>query len=197
MRLSNLDLLIPKNDERPRESYSWGKVVSIAPVKVRMDGFSEAISINDTLTPVGIGDRVYVQYRGMRITILGKSGGSSVLDAYPVGSYYWSSNPTSPAVLFGGVWERVENRFVYAASSSHQAGETGGEENHTLTISEMPSHAHRTSVGWGSGNLGAGVARVDANSPQKYFANTGSTGGGQPHNNMPPYIAAYCWHRTA
>ena len=27
--------------------------------------------------------------------------------------------------------------------------------------------------------------------------NTGDTGGGQAHNNMPPYIIKYCWERTA
>ena len=26
---------------------------------------------------------------------------------------------------------------------------------------------------------------------------TGSTGGGQAHNNMPPYVVKYCWERTA
>ena len=25
----------------------------------------------------------------------------------------------------------------------------------------------------------------------------GNTGGGQAHNNMPPYIVKYCWERTA
>ena len=28
-------------------------------------------------------------------------------------------------------------------------------------------------------------------------SNTGDTGGGQAHNNMPPYIIKYCWERTA
>lgn len=32
--------------------------------------------------------------------------------------------------------------MIFGASSSHPVGETGGEENHTLTIEETPVHTH-------------------------------------------------------
>ena len=61
---------------------------------------------------------------------------------YPVGSIYISVNSTSPATLFGGTWEQIEDTFLLAAGSSYTAGDTGGEAIHVLTSDEMPSHKH-------------------------------------------------------
>ena len=58
--------------------------------------------------------------------------------SFPLGAIYMSVNSTNPGELFGGVWEALENKFLLGASSSYPAGVTGGEVNHTLTISEMP-----------------------------------------------------------
>ena len=45
--------------------------------------------------------------------------------AYPVGSIYQSTDPTSPAALFGGTWEQIASEHVLmGASSSHAAGTT-------------------------------------------------------------------------
>ena len=50
---------------------------------------------------------------------------TSGLSAYPVGSIYQSTDPTSPAVLFGGTWEQIASeRVLMGASSSHKAGTT-------------------------------------------------------------------------
>lgn len=110
-----------------------------------------------------------------------------------------SVNATNPAALFGGTWERLKDRFLLAAGDSYAAGSTGGEAQHTLTVGEMPSHTHATRLNW-SNTQGWGLitscgdgtnAVVDAG------IWTGATGGGKPHNNMPPYLAVYAWKRTA
>lgn len=72
---------------------------------------------------------------------------------YPVGSIYMSVGNTSPAVLFGGTWAKIEGQFLLASSNSHENGTTGGAETknytpagtvqgHTLTGTEMPNHSH-------------------------------------------------------
>lgn len=69
--------------------------------------------------------------------------GNALFDKiYPVGSVYMSVNSTSPATLFGGTWERIQDRFLLAAGTSYAAGATGGEASHTLSTSEIPSHTH-------------------------------------------------------
>ena len=70
----------------------------------------------------------------------------------------------------------------------YNLGYMGGEEVHTLTIAEMPSHTHtydRTgqSFGWlSNGGNGAGAQAPGSNS-------TGAIGGSQAHNNTPLYTA--------
>lgn len=61
---------------------------------------------------------------------------------YPVGSIYMSVAAVNPSTLFGGTWEAITGKFLLSTSSSHALGTTGGEETHTLTKSEMPSHTH-------------------------------------------------------
>lgn len=66
----------------------------------------------------------------------------AALAAHPVGSYYWSSDKTSPATLFGGKWEEVSNRFLYAVPTTSTAGSTGGAATVTLATTQIPSHTH-------------------------------------------------------
>lgn len=118
---------------------------------------------------------------------------------YPVGSIYMSVGTTSPAVLFGGTWEQIEGKFLLASSSSHALGTTGGEETHTLNTNEMPSHTHKFGIyGYelAAGSVvGAGV--TDNPSHIQGYMNSESTGGGQAHNNMPPFLTVNVWKRTA
>ena len=47
------------------------------------------------------------------------------VDPFPVGSIYQSTDPTSPAALFGGSWEEIASeRVLMGASSTHAAGTT-------------------------------------------------------------------------
>ena len=62
---------------------------------------------------------------GLTVDADGTLSADSALAAYPVGSIYQSTNPTSPAALFGGTWQRIaQNRVLMGVSSRHAAGTT-------------------------------------------------------------------------
>lgn len=120
-------------------------------------------------------------------------------DPYPVGAIYISTVSTSPASLFGGSWEMINNKFLLAGSSStYPYGSTGGAATHKLTIDEMPSHNH-----WGvlrpdwylHGESGQSSGVSDGSSNNQLY--TDNSGGGKAHNNMPPYLSVYMWKRVA
>lgn len=156
---------------------------------------------------------------------------------YPVGSIYISLENTSPEVLFGGEWEKIEDRFLFAANPNreeYKLGNSGGEEKVKLETSELPSHYHahsHTHVAPGgipymvspddikvnldnyrkwpekvsSGGIHIVYAPKGAKSGITSSNNTGAassqitgnTGGGQVHENMPPYLSVNMWRRTA
>ncbi len=120
----------------------------------------------------------------------------SLLDfIYPVGSVYISYSHVSPADLFGGTWVRIENAFLWGCDASGTIGQTGGERTHALTITEMPNHSHGSVY---SGNAsGAKTHSWLASGGSNMAYGTVATGGGEPHNNMPPYIQVSIWRRTA
>ena len=129
-----------------------------------------------------------------------KDGLDGVLNlVYPVGSIYMSVNSTSPATLFGGTWVQIKDTFLLSAGDTYTAGNTGGEATHTLTTTEMPSHSHNAylkapfSIQTNGGTEFA-VLYNSGTSSNAYITNTG---GGQAHNNMPPYLVVYMWKRTA
>lgn len=120
---------------------------------------------------------------------------------YPVGSIYMSVNNVNPSKFFGGTWEQIKDTFLLACGSTYANGTTGGEATHKLTINEMPSHTHTLYIDAKGTTVPAWWTRhlfVQNDSPHEAQANNiTSTGGSQPHNNMPPYLAVYVWKRTA
>ena len=83
----------------------------------------------------------------------------------------------------------LKGRFVAGYDTEradyNAVGKTGGEEKHTLTTAEMPAHSHITNIVPQQGRTESGT------NPGIEISNgsvTQSTGGGQPHENRPPYI---------
>lgn len=121
---------------------------------------------------------------------------------YPVGSVYLNAtNSANPSTLLGfGTWVafgagRVPVGIDPSQSEFNTAEETGGAKNHTLTTAEIPSHIHNLGTFGNSARAGSAIA--SAGSSTQPTQDTTATGGGQPHNNLQPYIVVYMWKRTA
>ena len=100
---------------------------------------------------------------GDMITRTGINLSDVLLLAHPVGSIYWSYNPTSPETLFGGRWTPIKNRFILAAGDGQTSGTTGGSEyvtfsisgttgGHNLTVNQLPIHAFTYDKATGTGS---------------------------------------------
>lgn len=68
---------------------------------------------------------------------------------YPIGSIYMSVNSTNPSELFGGTWERIQDRFLLASGSAYTNGSIGGsanavvvKHNHTQNPHNHTQNAH-------------------------------------------------------
>jgi len=122
---------------------------------------------------------------------------NTLLASHPVGKLYISDDPTSPEILFGGKWERIEDVFLLAAGKIYAAGSTGGEAEHVLTIDEMPSHNHGFKYSQNAIASGSTFSRFNDDGTSVSDNIITNVGGGAAHNNMPPYITVYVWKRTA
>ena len=82
----------------------------------------------------------------------------------------------------------VSNGYNYAL------GQSGGEQVHTLTVNEMPSHNHTITT---TGSLIGTTSALSSGFEEVFVAPrstvvvpaTDLTGGGQAHNNVPLYLA--------
>lgn len=130
--------------------------------------------------------------------------GKSKLERSHIGQIIMSTTLNTQSKVieqYGGTtWTKIEGRFLLGASSSYPVNAIGGETKHTLSVEEMPNHTHEL-YGALTGetklitNTGNDFAQTTTDfSVDTYIKNTG---GGQPHNNMPPYKAVYIWERTA
>ena len=88
----------------------------------------------------------------------------------------------------------LRGRFPLGSTSSVVLGDTGGEAAHTLTVDEMPEHAHELGGVRQDGGTGAdrnklvGTTGVAAIVPAASTYGVHNSGRGQAHNNMPPYL---------
>ena len=126
---------------------------------------------------------------------------------YPIGSICMFNTNIDPNEMYGGTWVRIKGKFIFGADDdTYPLGSEGGEATHTLTVDKLPENmgTFRT-LSWGVDNTATGAFSVtsqladrDASVGNSYgTAQYKLSGGGQPHNNMPPYVAFYIWAKVA
>ena len=142
---------------------------------------------------------------------------------HPIGSFYISEDDKDPETIFGGKWIKIRDKFLLS-SGSKSVGTTGGEESHILTEKEMPEHSHPLREMGNTENIYTERKTFESSSatpqytaygrklkvtesayttlapnyakdPWRLFAR--EVGGGEPHNNMPPYLVVNIWKRIA
>lgn len=192
-RFSVIDKANPRAYERAFYSGEWGAWVDL-----------DAFMLAETKTDIA-GIQTNMASIQIDIEALRKE---MLLAAYPVGSIYMSLNETSPEVLFGGAWVRIEDRFLLAAGSV-SAGTKDGAESYDLSV----SHKHTAPVGYSSSAFGTiningtvsmgsgkGFRTVDTGHSGTLSSNvtglyTSNATVSDTIPTMPPYLAVYVWQR--
>lgn len=99
----------------------------------------------------------------------------------------------------------LRERTLFGVGGAFAMGDTGGEQTVTLTVDQIPAHSHSNSPHSHSEiaavtTLINGGLEAPASAAVPAASTTGlasvtidDTGGGEAHNNMPPYLALkYC-----
>ena len=146
------------------------------------------------------------QFRAVIDALKGEA--ADKLGYYPVGSIYQSTDPTSPAALFGGTWEQIASeRVLMGASSSHAAGTTvkaglpnitGTANGGVLSISKPSSNGafgateYTSRYSYNSGE-GTSFKMYD----RTFDASKSNAIYGASSTVQPAAYYVYIWHRVA
>lgn len=132
-----------------------------------------------------------VWYKGIKLLEYADSQIKINVDlVHPVGSLYFSTDPTNPSQIFGGTWiawgaGRVPVGVDMSDSNFNSVEKIGGSKY-------LQEHSHN--IKWqytgASGNTTAIIAYSGSTIPTEN-AGTGDSG------NLQPYITCYIWKRTA
>ena len=143
--------------------------------------------------------------------LIGGGGMKEIIDLiYPVGRTIICDHSPQTDYPWQTWTQDFKDVFPLGAGDTYAAGATGGEYSHTLNISELPPHGHAVApLGAKGGTDGyfavnskydamSGADTLDISGGNMFYSRTTSIeGGGQAHNNMPPYKAVKYWTRTA
>jgi microcystin-dependent protein len=97
----------------------------------------------------------------------------------------------------------LRGRTPIHVGSGHTLGERGGEQAHTLSISELPTHTHVFNASSSNADTAVGVGNVMGTSNNAYAGPTNlvsllpatiaNVGGSQAHLNMQPFLTlSFC-----
>lgn len=162
-----------------------------------LKGIKLPIATATTLGGVKVGS-------GLTVDADGTLSADSALAAYPVGSIYQSTDPTSPAALFGGTWEQIaSDRVLMGASSNHAAGTTvkAGLPNITGSfVADVKKGEHKVSGAFTAGNVIASTGEYNSFSDVYKFSLDASKSNaiyGRSATVQPAAYYVHIWRRVA
>lgn len=162
-----------------------------------LKGIKLPIATATTLGGVKVGS-------GLTVDADGTLSADSALAAYPVGSIYQSTDPTSPAALFGGTWEEIaSDRVLMGASRNHAAGTTvkAGLPNITGSfVANVHYRSHEVSGAFTAGDriTSTGANNGDAN-VYKFSLDASKSNAiyGRSSTVQPAAYYVHIWRRVA
>ena len=161
--------------------------------------------MRDGVTGIPTGTLVQ-QFRAVIDALKGEA--ADKLGYYPVGSIYQSTDPASPAALFGGSWEEIASeRVLMGASSTHAAGTTvkAGLPNLKGSFSGVASTAYPNlsnsgalSMNTNNGGLaGYEGGSYGSNCTVSFDASKSNAIYGRSTTVQPAAYYVHIWHRVA
>ena len=145
--------------------------------------------MRDGVTGIPTGTLVR-QFRAVIDALKGEA--ADKLGYYPVGSIYQSTDPTSPAALFGGSWEEIASeRVLMGASSTHAAGTTveAGLPNIKFSFTAaFLGNGSEIGDSWG-GSVYSSQFNLDASKSNPIY--------GASNTVQPAAYYVHIWHRVA
>lgn len=126
------------------------------------------------------------------------------INPFHVGSIYQSTDPTSPAALFGGSWEEIASeRVLMGASSAHAAGTTveAGLPNITGSfVANVRSRSHNVSGAFTAKNLSTSTGADNSDAQVYKFSLAASKSNaiyGASSTVQPAAYYVHIWRRVA
>lgn len=143
---------------------------------------------------------------------------SNPLDKFEIGVIYHFAIDVNPPEKYGGEWEQIKGRILIGTGSpennddgtspgdyNYALGNKNGEATVTLAGSQLPISKISIAIQNSNETQSASRAALSSSWTNKWSestassgrADSGSFGGGEAHNNMPPYLAVNMWKRVA
>ena len=89
------------------------------------------------------------------------------------------------------------DKFLLGSGPNHAVGETGGSEEVTLTVEQMPRHAHLYTAPSIQAKVSAGGSTTQTAIVGVNDQNSNGAGSSEPHPNMPPYYTLLYIQKTS
>ena len=124
-------------------------------------------------------------------------------EAFPINKVEVFFDAEDHSNFLGFQWEMIsQGKMPIGLNTSdtdfNSIGKTGGEKEVILTIDQIQPHDHKDGkINDAIAANNGGRSAVIVHKSESGTIPTTKTGGGQPHNNMPPYIVMAFWKRIA